>query len=60
MNKTVFFKDGMIMQVQQGNRYLKKQIAVTRSFVKVPYRFSRPYSNEEINAYFRGRVNHEN
>lgn len=53
MNRRVFFKDGTIMEVQQGNRYLKKQIAVKRAYDgPVPYRFSCPYSNEEVTHYW--------
>lgn len=53
MNKIVFFKDGTIMEVQKGNRYLKKQIAVKRSFDgPVPYRFSRPFSCQDVDAFW--------
>ena len=51
MNRTVFFKDGTIMSVQQSNRYLKKQIAVKREIDgPIPYRFSGPYTTDEIVA----------
>lgn len=53
MNKVVFFKDSTIMEVERGNRYLKKQIAVKREYDgPVPYRFSAPYSREEVEKYW--------
>lgn len=58
MNRTVFFKDGVIMQVQRGNRYLKRQIATYRKYEgRVPYRFSGPYTVQEVdNFHFERRM----
>lgn len=51
MNRTVFFKDGTIMCVEKGNRYLKRQIAVKREADgPIPYRFSGPYTKTEVDA----------
>lgn len=56
MNRIVFFADGMIMEVQQSNNYLKRQIKTRRKFDgAIPYRFSRPYSLGEIKGYYEGR-----
>lgn len=57
MNRIVFFKDGTIMEVERGNAYLKKQIAVKRAYDgPVPYRFSGPYTRQEIETYWRGHA----
>ena len=46
----VYFKDGMIME---GRRCVIKRAIRAKLLVgRVPYRFSRSYSCEEINAYW--------
>ena len=58
MNRIVFFIDGSILQVERGNRYLKKQIALMRRINgPVPYRFSGPFPSDAIFAYWRALRN---